>query len=82
VVGEGVWCFTALRQIQALEDDGVVMRTSVIGIDDDRGMKVIATIRTTATEEVTAEADSYEAAREAANAQVPEGFTVISYRRG
>lgn len=42
-------------------------------------MKVTAVIRTTATQEVTGEGADYDAARAAVDAQVPEGFQVLSY---
>lgn len=41
-------------------------------------MRLIGTIRSTATEQITTEADDYDKAREQLDAQVPEGYELIS----
>lgn len=41
-------------------------------------MRLIGTIRSTVTEQITAEADDYEQAREQLYAQVPEGYELIT----
>lgn len=41
-------------------------------------MRLIGTIRGTATEQITAEADDYDQAREQLYAQVPEGYELIT----
>jgi len=43
-------------------------------------MRVIGTIRSTTTERLTVEADTYEQAREQLYAQVPEGHELIALR--
>ena len=43
-------------------------------------MHVVGTIRSTATERVAVEADTYEQAREQLYAQVPEGHELIALR--
>lgn len=43
-------------------------------------MRVIGTIRSTETERITVEADTYEQAREQLYAQVPEGYELIVIR--
>ncbi|MEV8135246.1 hypothetical protein [Microbacterium aurantiacum] len=43
-------------------------------------MRVTGTIRSTATDRITVEADSYEQAREQLHAQVPEGHELIAIR--
>ncbi len=43
-------------------------------------MRVTGTIRSTATDTITVEADSYEQAREQLHAQVPEGHELLSIR--
>lgn len=43
-------------------------------------MRVIGTIRSTATERITVEADNYQEARELLEAQIPEGHELIVIR--
>lgn len=43
-------------------------------------MRVIGTIRSTATDRITVDADTYEQAREQLYAQVPEGHELIALR--
>lgn len=43
-------------------------------------MKVIVTIRQAETRRVEAEGPDYDAARDAADAKVPEGWEVLAYR--
>lgn len=43
-------------------------------------MRVIGTIRSTATERITVEAGSYQEAREMLEAQIPEGHELIAIR--
>ena len=43
-------------------------------------MRLIGTIRSTATERITVEADTYEQAREQLYAQIPEGHELIVIR--
>lgn len=43
-------------------------------------MRVIGTIRSTATDRITVEADTYEQAREQLYAQIPEGHELIALR--
>lgn len=43
-------------------------------------MRVIGTIRSTATDRITVEAETYEQAREQLYAQVPEGHELIALR--
>lgn len=43
-------------------------------------MRVIGTIRSTATERITVEADSYQEARELLEAQIPDGHELIVIR--
>ncbi|WIB72620.1 hypothetical protein [Curtobacterium sp. MCBD17_026] len=43
-------------------------------------VKVKATIRSTETRELEAEGESYEAARAALDAQVPDGWQLTGYR--
>ena len=45
-----------------------------------RAMRVIGTIRSTATERITVEAGSYQEARELLEAQIPEGHELIAIR--
>jgi hypothetical protein len=45
-------------------------------------MKLIAQIRPTETRELAGEGDTYTDAREAIEAQVPDGWVVTSYREG
>jgi hypothetical protein len=49
-------------------------------VDDEQVAKMIAMICPTEVRELTAEGESYEAARDAVREQVPEGWQVISYR--
>ena len=43
-------------------------------------MRVIGTIRSTATERITVEAETYQQARELLEAQIPEGHELIALR--
>lgn len=43
-------------------------------------MRVIGTIRSTATDTITVEADTYEAARELLEQQLPDGYQLIVIR--
>jgi hypothetical protein len=43
-------------------------------------MRVIGTIRSTATDRIVVEADDYEQAREKLTAQIPEGYDLIAIR--
>lgn len=45
-----------------------------------RAMRVIGTIRSTATERITVEASSYQEARELLETQIPEGHELIAIR--
>jgi hypothetical protein len=43
-------------------------------------MRVIGTIRSTATDTISVEADTYEAARDQLDQQLPEGYELIVIR--
>lgn len=44
-------------------------------------MKIVGTIRTEATQEITAEGEDYFDAREKLLAAIPEGYTLLHVRR-
>lgn len=44
-------------------------------------MKIVGTIRTETTQEITAEGEDYFAARDKLMATIPEGYTLLHVRR-
>ena len=49
-------------------------------LDRVRGMRFIGTIRPAATEQIIAEADTYEEGRRLLDEQLPEGYDLLSIR--
>jgi len=45
-------------------------------------MKIIGVIRSTATEEISVEADDYPSGRASLEAEIPAGFELIAVRKG